>query len=89
MSQSKIAQPKKYRHNWSERDYIELFKVCRTYKDDTHRVNKLLELFSNNRENGLRMMIEKYNFLSGDGAREFFREGNISKRMLVAWKKYN
>ncbi len=85
-----MSKPQKYRHNWLECDYIELFRVCRVYKDDAGRVNKLLELFPNNRANGLRMMIEKNDFLSGDNnVREFFREGNISKRMRAAWKKYN
>jgi hypothetical protein len=85
-----MSKPQKYRHNWSERNYIELFRVCRVYKDDAGRVNKLMELFPNNRANGLRMMIEKYDYLNGDNnVREFFREANISKRMRTAWKKYN
>jgi len=82
-----MAQIQNYRHNWSERDYIILFTVCSLYTDDAGRVNKLLEIFPNNRANGLRMMIEKNDYLSGDNnVRRFFREGNISRRMRAAWE---
>jgi hypothetical protein len=77
-----------YRHNWSIRDYKILFAICRGNEKDSHRVSELLKVFPNNRENGLRMMIEKYKYLNGDKeVRDYFKK-NVPKKMLRAWQEY-
>ena len=79
-----------YRHNWSNADFKRLFDVCRENEGDENRVAGLLKLkeFENNRANGLRMMIEKYEFLNGNQEiRPWFKK-TISKRMLKAWQEY-
>ena len=43
----------------------------------------------NKRENGLRMMIEKYEYLNGNqDIRPWFKD-TISNKMLKAWEEYN
>jgi hypothetical protein len=80
---------KNYRHNWTIRDYKILFAVCRGNEGDENRVSELLKIFQNNRANGLRMMIEKYEYLNGNQeVRGWFRN-TISKRMLKAWQEYS
>jgi hypothetical protein len=78
----------KYRHNWTIRDFTKLFNVCREYEGDENRVNELLKRFENNRANGLRMMIEKYEFLNGDQEIRPWFKNTISKKMLKAWEEY-
>jgi len=78
-----------YRHNWTIRDCKILFAVCRRNEGDANRVSELLKVFPNNRENGLRMMIEKYKYLNGNQeVRGWFRK-TVSNRMLKAWQEYN
>jgi hypothetical protein len=78
-----------YKHNWSIRDYKILFTICNGYEGDGDRLRELLKVFENNRENGLRMMIEKYEYLNGDhDIRPWFKD-TISNKMLKAWEEYN
>jgi hypothetical protein len=76
-----------YRHNWSTQDFKILFSVCRLSQTDETRVSELLRLFPKNAPNGLRMMIEKYEYLNGNTeTRQFFR--GPSKKMKTAWQEY-
>ena len=77
-----------YRHNWTIGDYIKLFEICKDYKGDENRVRELLKIFEKNRENGLRMMIEKYEYLNGDQEIRSWFKNIISKKMLKAWEEY-
>jgi hypothetical protein len=78
-----------YRHGWTIRDFKILFAVCRGNEGKENIVSELLKIFQNNRANGLRMMIEKYEYLNGNlEVRPWFRK-TISKRMLKAWQEYN
>jgi hypothetical protein len=77
-----------YKHNWTIRDFKILFAVC-SRNEESNRVSELLKVFPNNRENGLRIMIEKYKYLNGNQeVRGWFRK-NVSKKMLKAWQEYN
>lgn len=78
-----------YRHNWTNRDYKILFAVCRGNEGDSNRVSELLKIFPNNRANGLRMMIEKYEHLNGNQEVRGWFINTVSKRMLTAWQEYN
>lgn len=93
---------RKYIHKWSKKDFKILFAICRAYPlpyDDEHdeqlllertniRVSELLKIFERNRENGLRMMIEKYEHLSSPNRpRPFFQR--VSRKMQQAWIEYN
>ena len=78
-----------YRHNWTNRDFKILFAVCRGNEGDQNRVSELLKLFENNRANGLRMMIEKYEYLNGNQEIRPWFKNTISKRMLKAWQEYD
>ena len=78
-----------YRHNWTIIDLQTIFQVCDEYEGDENRIRELRLIFENNRPNGLRMMIEKYEYLNGDQEiRPWFRN-TISRRMLAAWEEYN
>ena len=77
-----------YRHNWTIRDYNILFVVCDGYQGDENRLRILMKIFQNNRANGLRMMIEKYEYLNGDQSVRPWFKNIISKKMLVAWDAY-
>lgn len=77
-----------YRHNWTIRDYKILFAVCRGHEEKENRVKELLKIFENNRANGLRMMIEKYEFLNGDQEIRPWFKNTISKKMMKAWEEY-
>ena len=78
-----------YRHNWTISEFKKLFKVCRENEGDQNRVTELLKKFENNRANGLRMMIEKYEYLNGNQEiRPWFKK-TISKKMLKAWQEYD
>ena len=77
-----------YRHNWTNRDYNILFVVCSVYYRREDRLRELQNIFKNNREDGLTMMILKYEFLNGNRVvRPWFRD-NIPKKMLIAWEEY-
>ena len=78
-----------YRHNWTNGDFKILFGVCRENEGDLNRVSKLLEKFPNNRANGLRMMIERYEHLNGNPEVRSWFKNTVSKRMLKAWQEYN
>lgn len=78
-----------YRHNWTIRDYKILFEICSRNEEDSNRVSELLKVFPNNRANGLRMMIEKYKYLSGNQEVRCWFRNTVSKRMLRAWQEYN
>ncbi len=77
-----------YRHNWTIRDFKILFAVCNGHKGDENRVRELLKIFEKNRPNGLRMMIEKYEYLNGDQEIRPWFKNTISKKMLRAWDEY-
>ena len=77
-----------YRHNWTIRDYKILFAVCSGHVGDENRVRELLKIFQNNRTNGLRMMIAKYEFLNGDQQIRPWFKNTISNKMLTAWDEY-
>jgi hypothetical protein len=88
-SNFKFKMTQNYRHNWTISEFKKLFKVCRENEGDQNRVTELLKKFENNRANGLRMMIEKYEYLNGNQEiRPWFKK-TISKRMLKAWQEYD
>ena len=77
----------KHKHIWKESEYKTVFSICKGYEGDERRVKELCAIFKDCRPNGLRMKIEKYEYLNGDQQiRPFFQK--IPKKMLTAWEVY-
>lgn len=63
--------------------------MCNGHEGDDNRIRVLLAIFENNQPNGLRMMIQKFEYLNGDYEIRPWFKNTISKKMLRAWEEFN